>query len=65
MRFLLAFLMFIAVSVTTLLPFGLIAVAFSTGLPFWGRTALVFGGLIAARLIKPLSIITGRDLKII
>ena len=57
--------MFIAVAVTTLLPFGLIALGFAAELPRWERITLVCGGLITARLIKPLSIITGRDLKII
>ena len=65
MRYLRAVILFVVVSATVLVPFGLVAAGFMPNLPWWGRVALVGSGLLTARLVKPLSILTGRDLKII
>ncbi|MBD5265451.1 MAG: hypothetical protein HDS44_00590 [Bacteroides sp.] len=65
MKYLRIIILCVVVSATVLIPFGLIAAAFTPGLPWWGRLSLVSGGLLTARLVKPFSIVTGKDLKII
>lgn len=47
-----------------LIPVAMIWRGFMPGLPVWSRVVLVCGGLIIARLVKPLSILLGKDLKI-
>ena len=65
MKYLRAIILFVTLSATVLIPFGLLAAGFMPGLPWWGRISLVGGGLLTARLVKPMSILTGKDLKII
>lgn len=60
-----AFELFCLIILTIALPFGIIIGGFVLKLSWWGRVAMVGGGLMLAWLIKPVSILTGKDLKII
>lgn len=59
-----AFLL-IAVIFIVSLPFVMIATGFMVKWSWMMRTGLVAGGLLIARLVKPLSVVSGKDLTII
>lgn len=65
MKTVLASIMLLFVIALLLTPIAMIWLGFILGMQSWLRIALVCGGLIIARLVKPLSILLGKDLKII
>lgn len=65
MKTVLALIMLLTVIALLLTPIAMIWWGFMPGMKSWLRIALVCGGLIIARLVKPLSILLGKDLKII
>lgn len=65
MKSLLAFLMLLMTIVIICSPLLMVWAGFTAVLPAWGRCALVVVGLVLCRLVKPLSVITGRDLHIV
>ncbi len=65
MIYLRVILLFIVISISVLLPVLMVVAGFVCDISPWGRVSLVGGGLLLAWLIKPLSIVTGRNWKII
>lgn len=65
MRTVLASIALIAVIALLLVPVAMVWCGFMPGLPVWSRIVLVCGGVIIARLVRPFSILLGKDLKII
>ena len=57
--------LFILIILTVVIPIGMIIGGFVLDLSWWSRLAMVCCGLLLAWLIKPVSILTGKDLKII
>lgn len=64
MKTAIASIVLLAVIALLLIPVAMIWWGFMPGLPVWSRIVLVCGGLVIARLVKPLSILLGKDLKI-
>ena len=60
-----ASVIFFAVIALLLIPVGMVWLGFMPGTSTWLRIALICVGLLIARLVKPLSILLGKDLKII
>lgn len=65
MKTLTASIVLLFVIAALLLPIAMIWWGFMPELPVWSRIILICGGLVIARLVKPLSILLGKDLKII
>ena len=65
MKTAIASIVLLAVIALLLTPVAMIWWGFMSGVPVWSRIVLVCGGLVIARLVKPLSILLGKDLKII
>ena len=65
MKTAIASIVLLAVIALLLIPVAMIWWGFMPGVPVWSRIVLVCGGLVIARLVKPLSILLGKDLKII
>ena len=65
MKLLLASLEFLLALMFILLPVYLVYIGFvGSDVSFWLRVVLVVIGLVLCRLVKPISIITGKDWKI-
>ena len=64
MKLLFASLMLLLTLCLLLSPLYLVWIGFVGESSFWTRILLVVIGLVLCRLIKPISIITGRDWKI-
>ena len=65
MKLLLASLEFLLALMFILLPVYLVYIGFvGSDVSFWARVGLVVIGLVLCRVVKPISIITGKDWKI-
>lgn len=60
-----AIALFILIVLTFVIPIGMIIGGFTIDHSWGSRLAMVSCGLLLAWLIKPVSILTGKDLKII
>ena len=65
MKTLIAMLMLLLVIAILLLPVALMMWGVMPSLPLWLRITLIITGVAVAWLVKPLSILLDRDLKII
>ncbi len=63
MKTAIASIVLLAVIALLLIPVAMIWWGFMPGVPVWSRIVLVCGGLVIARLVKPLSILLGKDEK--
>ena len=65
MKLLLAALTLLLVIALVCSPLYLVYIGFvGSDVSFWARVALVVIGLVLCRLVKPISIITGKDWKV-
>lgn len=65
MKTLTAMLTLLIVIATLLLPIAMIIWGLNPAISMWLRIALIVTGIVMVRLVKPLSILLDRDLKIV
>lgn len=65
MKTLVAMMTLLIVIAALLLPVALIVWGLNPAISMWLRIALIVTGIVMARLVKPLSILLDRDLKIV
>lgn len=64
MKTFLAFLLLLATVAVICYPLYVVWLGISSvDVPVWGRLALLLLGLVLCRLVKPVSILTGKDFK--
>lgn len=65
MKTFLASLLLLAVIAVICSPIYLIWIGLSADYPMWRKTLLFVAGLIMCRLVKPVSVLSGKDFKVI